>query len=253
MVVPVCRVFSPRTLASFGRGVAALVGLAVERASGRHRNLERAREGVDDGGADAVEAAGDLVAAAAELAARVERGQHRLDGREAGLLVLADRDAAPVVLDADAAVGVDGDVDAVAEAGHRLVDGVVHDLVDQVVEPTLVGGPDVHAGSPAHGLQALEDLDVLGGVAAVAGRLAVAGAIRRRPVGAGTRLRLRGLLRGCAVLTAALRLRLLPGCGHEPSLVALRRRGRAAAGTRHAEPSHRGSASGSERVRGGLD
>jgi hypothetical protein len=36
---------------------------------------------VDHRGADAVQAAGDLVAAAAELAARVQLGEHELDGR----------------------------------------------------------------------------------------------------------------------------------------------------------------------------
>ena len=52
------------------------------------------------------------------------------------------------------------DVDAVAEAGHRLVDGVVDDLVDEVVQAALVGAADVHAGAAADGLEALEDLDI---------------------------------------------------------------------------------------------
>ena len=56
-------------------------------------------ERVDDRDADAVEAAGDLVAAAAELAAGVEDGVDDLEGVLAGG-VLPDRDAAAVVLDA---------------------------------------------------------------------------------------------------------------------------------------------------------
>ena len=54
-------------------------------------------ERVDDARADAVEAAGDLVAAAAELAAGVEDGHHRLDGGLAGLALDIDGDAAAVV------------------------------------------------------------------------------------------------------------------------------------------------------------
>ena len=66
---------------------------------------------VDDGDADAVEAAGDLVAVAAELAAGVEHGEHDL-GRALALVragrVRVDRDAAAVVVDAAAAVGAAG-------------------------------------------------------------------------------------------------------------------------------------------------
>ena len=64
-------------------------------------------------------------------------------------------------------VGVDGDLDVVGLAGERLVDRVVHDLVDEVVEPALARRADVHAGPLADGLEALEDRDVLGAVAAV--------------------------------------------------------------------------------------
>ena len=56
------------------------------------------------------------------------------------------------------------DVDAIAEAGHRLVDGVIDDLVDEVMQAALVGGPDVHTGAAADGLKALEDLDIGSGV-----------------------------------------------------------------------------------------
>ena len=45
-------------------------------------------------------------------------------------------------------------------AGHRLVDGVVDDLPDQVVEPLQTGGADVHARALAHRVEALEHLDV---------------------------------------------------------------------------------------------
>ena len=55
-----------------------------------------------------------------------------------------------------------GDVDAGAVAGHRLVDGVVDDLPDQVVQALQAGGADVHARALADRVEALEDLDVLG-------------------------------------------------------------------------------------------
>ena len=92
-------------------------------------------ERVDDRHADAVQAAGDLVAAAvAELAAGVQDGEHDLDRRAALLLHDRDRDAAPVVDDRHGVVGVDRDGHLGAEAREGLVDRVVDDLVDEVVQ-----------------------------------------------------------------------------------------------------------------------
>ena len=121
--------------------------------------IEVAGERVDDGDADAVQAAGDLVAAAAELAARVQHGQRQRDGRHVLAGSGVGGDAAAVVLDPDPAVVLQGEHDPVAVAGERLVDRVVDDLPDQVVQAALAGGPDVHAGSLADRLEALEDLD----------------------------------------------------------------------------------------------
>ena len=69
-----------------------------------------------------------------------------------------------VVDDPEAAVGLDGHLDVVAEARQGLVHGVVHDLVHQVVQTALAGGSDVHAGPFANGLEALQDGDVAGAV-----------------------------------------------------------------------------------------
>ena len=125
---------------------------------------------VDDRNADAVEAARDLVAPAlAELAARVKDGEDHL-GRGALLLgMLVDRDATAVVDHGDRLVGVDRDLDVVAVAGQRLVDGVVDDLVDDVMEAAGAGRADVHARALAHRIETTEDRDLAGGVVAVLG------------------------------------------------------------------------------------
>ena len=65
---------------------------------------------------------------------------------------------------------MDGDPDGVAEARQRLVDRVVHHLVDQVMQPVLAGGPDVHPRPLADRVESLEDLDAVGAVLAVAHR-----------------------------------------------------------------------------------
>ena len=114
-----------------------------------------------------MEAARHLVALAAELAAGVEDGEDHL-GRALSLVgtgrVRVDRDATAVVVHLAAAVGQQGDPHPGAEARHGLVDGVVDDLPDQVVQPREPGGPDVHAGTLSDGIEALENLDVLGAV-----------------------------------------------------------------------------------------
>ena len=71
-----------------------------------------------------------------------------------------------------------------AEAGERLVDGVVDDLVDEVVQAHHAGRADVHARALADRLEALEDGDVLRVVAGGAARhrrVVHAAACRRSP------------------------------------------------------------------------
>src|SRR5439155_27316432 len=63
------------------------------------------------------------------------------------------------------AVLVQHDGDAVGMLVHRLVDRVVDDLPDEVMEAGRVDAADVHAGTPAHGLEPLEHQDVLRRVA----------------------------------------------------------------------------------------
>ena len=132
--------------------------------SDAHLDLQPFGQRVDRRDADAVQAAGDLVGAAAELAAGVQLGHDGLERRLAGLLVDVDRDAAAPVLHGDAAVLADGDSDPVAVAGHGLVDGVVHHFVDHVVQRLDVGAADVHTGAAAHGLQPFEHLDIVCGI-----------------------------------------------------------------------------------------
>ena len=66
----------------------------------------------------------------------------------------------PLSSDRDRVVGVDDDLDVVAAAGQRLVDGVVEHLEHHVVQAGAVGRvADVHARALAHGVEALQDLD----------------------------------------------------------------------------------------------
>ena len=123
-------------------------------------NLQPLAEGVDHAGAHAVEAAGDLVAPAAELSAGVEDSKDHLQGGQAGLGLDVHGDAPAIIGDGDGVPLVDGDSDLIAEAGQGLVDGVIHNFIDQVVQTGFAGRANVHAGPFAHGLQPLQDLDL---------------------------------------------------------------------------------------------
>ena len=160
---------------------AAHVGLAPDEAVAAHLGVQTLRQRVDDRHADAVQTAGDLIAPAlAELAARV---QDRQDDLEGGLALFGhrrDRDAGAVVDHRDRVVGMNRHRDEVVAAGQRLVDGVVDDLVDEMVQSPLTGRADVHAGAFADGLEALEHLDVLGVVCLRCGALLVGAVVVRQ-------------------------------------------------------------------------
>ena len=107
-----------------------------------------------------MEAAGYLIPAAAELAAGVEDGKYYLQSGFTGLGLNVNRNTPAIVGDSDGVARVDGDGDIGAVAGQGLVDGVVHNLIHQVVQAGLRGGADIHARAFAHRLQSLQDLDL---------------------------------------------------------------------------------------------
>jgi hypothetical protein len=81
-----------------------------------------------------VKAARDLVALASELAAGVELRQN--DGQRRKSLLGDDihRDARAGVADGHRVVRMDGHVDELVASRERLVDGVVDDLVHEVMQ-----------------------------------------------------------------------------------------------------------------------
>ena len=76
-----------------------------------------------------------------------------------------DRNAAAVVGDGDETVGLHLDLDEGGMPLQRLVHGIVDHLGEQVMQRLLVGAADIHAGTPAHRLEAFEHLDVARGIA----------------------------------------------------------------------------------------
>ena len=127
------------------------------------------RQCVHHGCAHAVQTAGHLVAAAAELAAGVEHGVHHLQSGFSRLGLNVHGDTAAVIHHGDGVAFVDGHGNFRAVARQRFVDGVVHDLVNQMVQAGGGGGADIHTGPLPHSLQAFQHLDfrcvvIIGGI-----------------------------------------------------------------------------------------
>ncbi len=155
--------------------VAALEAHLVATAVAEDDQLQPVRQGVHHRHAHAVQTAGDLVGILVELTAGVQLGHDDLGRRHAFLGVDVDRNAAPVVGYRHRAVGVQDHLDQIGVAGQRLVDGVVHDLIDHVMQArAVVGVADVHAGAFAHRIQALENLDGFRAIGGLFGRVLVA-------------------------------------------------------------------------------
>ncbi len=75
-----------------------------------------------------------------------------------------DGDAAAVVGNSEEAVGIEAHFDPGCVPGDSLVHGIVDHLGEEVMQRLFVGAANVHARTPAHRLQALQHLDVSGGV-----------------------------------------------------------------------------------------
>ncbi len=109
-----------------------------------------------------MQAARNLVGVLVELSAGMKLRHDHFRSGNAFALVNCGRDAAAIVLDRHRPFGIERHRDDVAIARERLVDGVVHHLIDHVMETgAVIGVADIHPGPLAHGVQALQHLDRL--------------------------------------------------------------------------------------------
>ena len=102
--------------------------------------------------------------------------EHDLDGWHFFAIVqrhFVDRNAAAVIGDGDGVVVVNGDFDFACIAGESLVDGIIHDLINEVMKAHLARRTDIHGGTQAHGFKSFEDFNVVAGVTTI--RFAVGG------------------------------------------------------------------------------
>ena len=172
---------------NLAQGATAGEGLAPLIAVFPGRDFDPLGQGIHHRNADAVQTARGLIRLAGKFSAGVQNGHDHLQRRLAGVFgVRIHGDAATVIADGQFAVRGQGYLDQFGVAGHGLVHRVVQNLREQVMQGALISAADIHAGAFADGLQTLQHLDVLGGVA-----VGVGGAGRGLEAGSHDRLRRR--------------------------------------------------------------
>ena len=125
-----------------------------------HLDFQPGGQGIYHRSAHAMQTAGHLVSAAAELTAGMEYGEYNSDCGNSQFGLDIHRDTTAVIPDPDHIVGQQFHFDMGTEPRQSLVDGIVHDLIDQMVQALGTGGTDIHARALADGFQAFQDLDL---------------------------------------------------------------------------------------------
>ncbi len=103
---------------------------------------------------------GDLVGILVELTPGMQLGHDHLGGGNALRRVNVHRHSPAIVDDFRRAVRMQDDGCLIGVTSQRLVDCVINGLIDHVMQArTVIGVADIHAGTFAHSLKALQDLD----------------------------------------------------------------------------------------------
>ncbi len=139
--------------------LAFFVRLLPHRTIARDFQFEPVRERIDDGNADTVQTAGNLVCIAVEFSTGVQHREHHFGRGTFFGRVHVHGNAAPIVDHRDRIVRVYGDVDLVREAGQGFVDGVVNDFPHQMVEAHVSRRADIHRRTQSHGFEPAKNFD----------------------------------------------------------------------------------------------
>ena len=105
-----------------------------------------------------MQTARNLVAAAAEFTAGVQNGQNNGQGGDTHFVVNCNGDSSSVITDGNDIVGMYFNLDMSTEAGECLVDGVIDNLVNQVVKSSRTCRADIHTGPFTNGLKTFKNL-----------------------------------------------------------------------------------------------
>jgi len=103
-----------------------------------------------------MQAAGNLIHIAVELAARMQHGQRDLRGRTFLSAVQRSGYSPAIVDDGNTVVNMDKNIDVLAETCHGLVDAVVNDLIDEMMQADAASAANIHGRTLSHCLKTLK-------------------------------------------------------------------------------------------------
>src|SRR5690606_25700703 len=106
-----------------------------------------------------------LVGVLVELSACMKLRHDDFGSRDAFPRMNRYGNTATIIHDGAGTIRVQTNIHCVAMAGQRLVDGVVHHLIDHVMKTgAVIRVADIHARPLAHGIKALQNLDGIGAI-----------------------------------------------------------------------------------------
>ena len=163
------RYFRPRFFARFQRTY--LLERFIRHAAGKGNGPQIAiafdldlcpdAEGVDDGNADTVKAAGNGIAVAAKFPAGMKDRQDNFDSRFTDFMH-GDRNTAAIIDDSDAVVILNGYFNMSTISSQGFIDTVIDDFVDQMMKAPCRCTADVHPRPLADGFQSFQYLNLFG-------------------------------------------------------------------------------------------
>ena len=124
-----------------------------------------------------MQAARSVIGLAGEFAPGMQRGQDHLKRTQfREFRVRVHRNAAAIIAHHQPIIGFQRYLNPVGMAGHGLIHRVVDDLRRQMMQRVFIRATNIHARATADGLQPLQNLDILGGIAFLLPRPPLSGA-----------------------------------------------------------------------------
>src|SRR5215831_14516525 len=144
--------------------LAPLVALLINFTVTLDLDFQSFRQSVDHRNTYAVQTTGNLVRSFIELATRVELRKHDFGSGDFFCLMNIDRNAAAIVDHRDTIIDVNRDINPVAITGQSFVNGVIHNLINEVMKSPFTGVTDVHSRAFSDRFEPFQNLYVIGSV-----------------------------------------------------------------------------------------
>ncbi len=138
-----------------------LISLSVQLSFAADRYLQPLGKRVDDGRAHAVKSSGYLVSAAAEFTSCMQDGEYHFHRRLSRLMVDSRGDAPSVILHCNGIIFMYGHLNMTAVSGQRFINGIIHDLIDQMMQSSEGDVINIHSGPFPDRLKSFQDLDLV--------------------------------------------------------------------------------------------